>query len=50
MVGSLTLFLANGNDPKFVPGMVTGEILNVLGLLTFGVSVVRELTRARVSG
>src|SRR5690242_677255 len=27
MVGSLTLFLANGNDPQFVPGMVTGEIL-----------------------
>lgn len=50
MVTSLAFFLANGNDPKFVPGMMTGEILNVLGMLTFGISVLRELTRARAAG
>lgn len=47
MLPALTLFLSHGNDPKYVPFMVTGEILTVLGMLTFAVSVFRELFRAR---
>jgi hypothetical protein len=47
MIGSLAIFLSHGNDPKYVPGMVTGEILNVIGMLVFGVSVLRELVRKR---
>ncbi len=49
MITSLAIFLSNGNDPKYVPGMVTGEILNVLGMLTFGISVLRELVRSRAT-
>jgi len=49
MIGALAVFLSHGNDPQYVPFMVTGEILNVLGMLTFGISVFRELTRARTA-
>ena len=45
MIPSLALFLGNGNDPKFIPGMVGGEVLTVLGMLVFGTSVTRELLR-----
>jgi hypothetical protein len=47
MIPSLALLLANGNDPKFIPFIGVGEMLTVLGLLIFGVSVARELLRAR---
>lgn len=47
MISALTLFLLNGNDPKFIPGMVTGEVTSLLSLLTFAISVVRELVRPR---
>lgn len=50
MIPALVLFLSNGNDPKFVPPMVAGEILTVLGMLVFGISVLRELVRARPAG
>jgi hypothetical protein len=47
LIPSLALFLGHGNDPAYIPVMVVGEILTVLGLLIFGVSVVREWKRAR---
>ena len=47
MTSSLALLLANGNDPKYEPGVAIGSILTVLGMLVFGVSVGRELVRAR---
>jgi len=50
MVGALTVFLGNGNDPKYVPYMVTGEVLTVIGMLVFALSVFRELFRARPAG
>lgn len=45
MIPFLALFLAGGNDSKYIPGIVVGEVLTVLGMLTFGVSVVREVLR-----
>lgn len=50
MLPSLALFLANGNDPKYVPFMTTGEILTFLGMATFAISVFRELFRRRPAG
>ena len=47
MIPSLTLFLSNGNDPKYIPFMVAGEILTVIAMLVFAISVFRELFRAR---
>jgi len=47
MIPSLAMFLSSGNDPKFLPGMIGGEVLAIVGMLVFGVSVVRELLRAR---
>lgn len=47
MIPALALLLANGNDPKFIPFIGAGEMLTVLGVLIFGVSVVRELIRTR---
>lgn len=47
MITGLSLFLANGRDPKFVPLMVPGEILTTLGMAIFAISVFRELFRAR---
>ena len=49
MIPSLALYLAGGRDAKFIPGLVTGEVLTVLSLLVFGVSVFRELMRPRVA-
>lgn len=49
MIPSLALYLAGGRDTKFIPGMVAGEILTVLSLLVFAVSVGRELMRPRVA-
>ncbi|HEX3674848.1 MAG TPA: hypothetical protein VHU87_11280 [Rhizomicrobium sp.] len=48
MVTSLGLFIASGNDPKYVPFMSTGEGITALGMLTFAISVFRELIRKRV--
>lgn len=48
MIPSLALYLG-GHDAKFLPGLVAGEILTVLSLLVFAVSVYRELTRPRLA-
>ncbi len=47
MIPSLFLLLLNGNDPKFEPGVTAGGIIVALGMVLFGVSVVKELTRSR---
>ena len=47
MVPTLAVFLANGNDPKYIPVMVVGEVLLVLGAVIFALSVFRELLRKR---
>jgi hypothetical protein len=47
LIPALATFLASGNDPKFIPVMVTGEILTTLSMATFGISVLRELVRRR---
>jgi hypothetical protein len=47
MIPALVLFLHAGNDPKFVPFMVAGEVLTVIGMLVFAVAVFRELVRRR---
>jgi|SRR4029078_230533 uncharacterized membrane protein YfcA len=47
MLPSLTIFLSSGNDPKFIPFMVTGEVMTFLAALIFAVSVLRELFRRR---
>jgi len=47
MIGFLVPFLNSGHDPKYVPGMVAGEVLTFLGALTFAFSVVREMFRHR---
>jgi len=50
MITGLTLFLAHGRDPQYVPIMVPGEIITTLGMAVFAVSVFRELFRSRPSG
>lgn len=47
MIAALGLYLAHGNDPKFGPFIGIGGLLSLLGLLLFGVSVIRELIRPR---
>ena len=47
MIGFLVMFLNSARDPKYVPGMISGEVLTLLGALTFAVSVVREMFRER---
>ncbi|MEI9888117.1 MAG: hypothetical protein WDN08_16790 [Rhizomicrobium sp.] len=47
MLPSLAMFLSNGNDPKYVPFMMAGEILTLIGMATFALSVFRELFRKR---
>ena len=47
MIGFLIPFLSSSNDPKYVPGMMAGEIMTLLGMVTFGISVVREMFRER---
>jgi hypothetical protein len=46
MIPSLALYLAS-HDAKYLPGLVAGEIITVLSLLVFAVSVYRELVRPR---
>src|SRR5690348_16565011 len=38
-VSGLALFLGHGNDEKFLPVMLPGEMLTILGMLVFAVSV-----------
>jgi hypothetical protein len=47
MIPALAMFLSHGNDAKFVPVMVTGEVLTVAGMGLFAISVLRELVRPR---
>lgn len=46
MIPSLGLMLSTGNE-KIEPFVAIGSVLTVIGLLVFGVSVVRELVRKR---
>jgi hypothetical protein len=46
MIPSLAMMLSTGND-KLEPFVAIGSVLTVIGLLVFGVSVVRELVRKR---
>jgi cbb3-type cytochrome oxidase subunit 1 len=46
MIPSLAMFLP-AHNAKFIPGILVGELATVLSLLTFGVSVFRELVRPR---
>jgi hypothetical protein len=46
MIPSLAIMLSTGND-KIEPFVAIGSVLTVIGLLIFGVSVVRELVRPR---
>ena len=48
MIPSLALYLP-AHDAKYIPGIVIGEVSTVLSLLTFGVSVYRELVRPRLA-
>jgi hypothetical protein len=45
LIPALALFLSHGNDPKYIPFLIVGEVLTVLGMLIFGTSVARELLR-----
>ncbi|HKU54259.1 MAG TPA: hypothetical protein VJP60_02770 [Rhizomicrobium sp.] len=48
MIPSLALYLP-AHDAKFIPGIIVGEIATVLSLLTFAISVYRELVRPRLN-
>ena len=47
IIPSLALLLGSGNNPKYIPMVVAGEILTLAGMLIFGVAVAREFLRAR---
>jgi hypothetical protein len=47
LVVFLAFFLSHGNDPKYIPCMIVGEVCTVLGLILFGISAGRELLRKR---
>ena len=46
LIPSLALYL-RATNAKYIPAIMVGEVLTVLGMLTFGVSVARELLRPR---
>ncbi len=48
MIPALALYLSS-NDSKFIPVMVVGEVLTVIGMLIFALAVFRELFRSRAS-
>jgi hypothetical protein len=48
MIPSLALYLPH-HDTRYIPGMVAGEVMAVLSLLVFGISVFRELVRPRLA-
>lgn len=47
LIPSLALYLP-AHDAKFIPGIIVGEIATVSSLLTFAISVYRELVRPRL--
>ncbi len=47
MLPALTMFLSHGNDPVYMPFMIGGGMLTVIGALLFAISVLRELFRRR---
>jgi hypothetical protein len=47
MIPALAMLLSSGDHAKFEPIVAIGSVLTVIGLLVFGVSVVRELVRKR---
>jgi len=48
LIPALAIFLST-NDSKFIPVKIAGEILTILGMLVFAISVFRELFRSRAS-
>jgi hypothetical protein len=48
MIPALALYLSS-HDAKYIPGLVAGEVMAVLSLLVFAVSVYRELMRPRLT-
>jgi uncharacterized membrane protein (DUF2068 family) len=48
LLPSLALYLP-AHDAKFIPGIVVGEVATLASLLTFAVSVYRELVRPRLN-
>lgn len=46
LIPTLALYL-RASDAKYIPVMMVGEILTVLGMAIFGISVARELLRKR---
>jgi ABC-type proline/glycine betaine transport system permease subunit len=47
MIPSLALFLLDPTVQTYMPGVAIGSLLVLVGLIMFGVSVVREFTRKR---
>jgi hypothetical protein len=48
LIPSLALFLLDPTAKTYVPGVGIGSLLVFVGVIVFGVSVVREFTRKRV--
>lgn len=46
MAGGLGIYLANGHDESFVPLVITGSLLAVLGMILFLGLVIADLLRA----
>jgi FtsH-binding integral membrane protein len=46
LIPTLAIYLAKG-DKVMIPFMIASEVLTVLGLVVFAISVLRELFRAR---
>jgi cbb3-type cytochrome oxidase subunit 1 len=45
MIPTLAIFLTDRTNTSIIPAMMVGEVLTVAGLVTFGVSVFKELLR-----
>ena len=45
MIPSLAIYLMDQSDTSILPALIIGEVLTFAGLLIFGWSVLRELTR-----
>ena len=43
----LALFLSSGRDPKWLPGLISSEMITALGALIFLYAVAREFLRKR---
>ena len=46
LIPTLALYL-RGNDAKYIPVLLVGEVLTVAGMVIFGISVAREFLRQR---